>query len=216
MRVRNGRPAIPATNAGQTAGIGLTAVAKKRAEDLIVRRLRKLKTDDDPNVHFPVDEISKQLWFLLQIGESATAKRLLQRVVRELPMWPGLRGGFATSGVLTMLAELLAELDGDDAARVLLGLAVETGKAEQHRGFRKSALNAANQQLDVPNLSAAIAQAHAVRNAGKRRDALVPLLVKKGAWNDLAEILNEASDHEELLKLLHSVICKLPGGARLM
>lgn len=200
---------------GSLWGMGLTELANARAENLVIGQLKKLKRARDSNVHFPVAEICKELWFFLQTGQKETASRLLQRVLRELPTWPGLRGGFASSGVLTELAELLAEIDGPEAACELLGLAVQAGQAERPGGFRKSALKAANQQLAAPGLAAAIEQARLIKSPKKRREALIPLLTKRAAWRELATLLDEITNADELLESLHSVLFSLPGGARL-
>jgi hypothetical protein len=200
---------------GSIRAMGLPEVANQRAERLVVGHLRKLKRDPDPNIHFPVDEICKELWFFLQTGQKEIAARLLRRVLRELPAWPGLCGGFAASGVLTELAELLAEIDGPEAACELLGLAVQAGKSEPHRGFRRGAVAAANRQIEAPGLAAAIDRARTIKNARERRETLIPLLTQRADWSELATILDEISDADELLKSLHAVLFKLPGGARL-
>ncbi len=200
---------------GSLWGMGLTDIANKRAEKLIAGHLKKLKHDPDPNIHFPVNEICKELWFFLQTGQKDIAAKLLQRVLRELPHWPGVRGGFATSGVLTDLAEVLAEIDGPEAAGELLGLAVQAGQAEPHRGFRKGALKAANQQLEALGLAAAVTNAGSIKNAKKRRETLIPLLTRRAAWPELATLLDEITNADELLDSLHTVLFKLPGGDRL-
>lgn len=200
---------------GSLFAIGLVAIANERAEKLIVRRLKQLKTDDDPNVHFPVDEICAQLWFFIQTGESATAAKLLKRALRELPKWPGLCGGFATSGALTMFAEVLAEIESPAAALELLGYAVEAGDREAHRGFRQGSLKAANQLIEAPGTAAAIEKARSIRNAKKRRNELVSLFAKRGDWAQVSTVLDEAPNAEELNQLIHSVLFKLQGGARL-
>jgi hypothetical protein len=200
---------------GSIRAMGLADVANQRAERLVVGHLKKLKRDPDPNIHFPVHEIGKELWFFLQTGQKETAARLLHRVLRELPGWPGLRGGFAASGVLTELAELLAEVDGPEAACGLLGLAVQAGKSEPHRGFRRGAVAAANRQIETPGLAASIARARTIKNARERRETLIPLLTQRADWSELAAVLDEISDADELLKSLHAVLFKLPGGARL-
>jgi tetratricopeptide (TPR) repeat protein len=200
---------------GGISAMGLVAVANKRAEKLIIRRLNELKTADDPNVHFPVNEICSQLWFFIQTNESATAAKLLKRALRELPKWPGLCGGFSTSGALTMFAEVLAEIKGPEAALELLGYAVEAGTREAHKGFRQGARKAANQLIETPGIAAAIEKASAIRNAKKRREALIPLHAKSGNWAPLSALLDEGSNAEEVHQLIHSVLFELPGGARL-
>jgi hypothetical protein len=210
---RNGHSSDLAT--GSLLGMGLPEVANERAEKLVVGHLKKLKRDPDPNIHFPVDEICKELWFFLQTGQKETAVRLLRRVLRELPGWPGLRGGFASSGVMTMLAELLAEVDGPEAARELLGLAARAGRSEPHGGFRRGALRAASQLVEAPGLAAAIDRAGSIKNAKKRHEALIPLLTRRAAWPELAALLDEIGDADELLGSVHAVLFQLPGGARL-
>lgn len=200
---------------GSLMAIGLPGLARKRASNLIARRLKQLCTSDDPNVHFPVNDICEQLWLLLQTGDRATASRLLRRVLRELPQWRGLRGGFATSGALTELASLVAELDGPEAASGLLAGAAQTGAAERQPGFRRGALRAAKQVSEAPGTALAIATARELRPAKKRREALLPLLAKSGDWSGLAELLDEVSDNESRHDLLHSLLYCLPGGSRL-
>jgi hypothetical protein len=211
---RNGHSTDLAT--GSLRAMGLPEVANGRAERLVAGHLKRLKRNPDPNIHFPAHEICQELWFFLQTGQTELAVRLLRRVLRELPTWPGLRGGFAASGVLTELAELLAEIDGPEAARDLLGLAVRAGQSEPHRGFRRGALRAASQQLEAPGLAAAIAKAGSIKNAKKRREALIPLLTRRAAWPELAALLYETTDADERLGALHAVLFQLPGGARLM
>lgn len=210
---RNGHGHDLAT--GSLWALGLHELADKRAKSAVDARLKKLKSDPDSNIHFPVHEIVEELWFFLQTGQKETAEKLLRRTLRELPSWPGVRGGFATSGVLTELAELLAEFDGPEAALTLLGYAVQAGEAEQQPGFRKGALKAAKQQIAAPGLAAAIEQAGAIKDARKRRETRVPLLTQRGDWPALATLLDEIADVDELAGTLHSVLFKLPGGARL-
>lgn len=210
---RNGHSRDLAT--GSLRAMGLTDLANKRAQDRIAGQLKTLKQDPNPNVQFPVRAICEELWFFLQTGQPETAARLLQRVLRELPHWPGLHGGFAGSGVLTELAELLTELDGPEAARKLLGLALQAGEAEKRPEFRQGALRAANEQLEAPGLAAAIAKARAIKSAKSRRETLIPLLTKQSAWPELAAALDEITSPEELLASLHAVLFKLPGGSRL-
>lgn len=199
---------------GSLWGMGLRDLANKRAENLVVGHLKKLKRDDDSNIHFPVDEICKELWFFLQTGQKETAARLLQRLLRELPSWPGLHGGFASSGVLTELAEVLAEIDGPEAALELLGLSVQSAQTEKHRGLKKGALKAAEKQIQAPGLAIAIAQASSIKNSKKRREELIPLLTRQAAWSELATVLDEITDQDELLESVSAVLFKLPGGAR--
>jgi hypothetical protein len=201
---------------GSLRAMGLPEIANGRAERLVAGHLKRLKRNPDPNIHFPVHEICQELWFFLQTGQTETAGRLLRRVLRELPQWPGLRGGFAASGVLTELAEVLAEIDGPEAAGDLLGLAVRAGQSEPNRGFRRGALRAANQQVEAPGLKAAIARTGSIKNAKKRREALIPLLTRRAAWPELAAVLDEITDADELLGSVHAVLFKLPGGARLL
>ncbi|WP_442509527.1 hypothetical protein SH528x_001106 [Novipirellula sp. SH528] len=210
---RNGHTHLLDT--GSLSAMGLSELANKRAEKVIAQRLKELKTNDDPNIHFPVDEICDQLWFLMQAGESETAVKWLHRALRELPNWPGLCGGFSASGALTLFAEVLAELDGPDAARQLLEHAVDAATVERHRGFRQGSLRAANQLIETPGTAAAIAKASTIRNAKKRREALIELYAKRGDWSQVAKQLNEAPNVEDVHQLIHAVLFKLPGGARL-
>ncbi|TWU48866.1 hypothetical protein Poly51_47700 [Rubripirellula tenax] len=200
---------------GSLAAMGLVNIANARAEKLILRILKQLRDSDDPNTHFPVDAICSQLWFLIQTGESATAARLLKRVIRELPKWRGLQGGFSTSGSMTLLAEVVAELDGPNAAQALLGLAVEAGSKEAHRGFRKSAVKAAKEMIVAPGIAASIEKASSIGSARKRRETLVPLYAKSGNWEQLSTLLDQCSDADESHRLIHSLLYSLPGGARL-
>jgi hypothetical protein len=202
-------------NTGSLWAMGLTDIATKRAQNLVIAHIKKLKRDSDTNIHFPVNEICEQLWFLMQTDHVELAAKLLQRLLNEMPKWPGLRGGFAASGVMTMLAELVAEIDSPEAALDFSGLADQAARAEPHRGFRKGAIKAAKQQAAAPGLTAKIEQARTIKNAKKRREKLIPLLTTQAAWPELAKVLDEITDPDELLDALHAVIYKLPGGARL-
>lgn len=201
---------------GSLWSMGLQELATQRAEKLISGHLKNLKTKADPNFHFPVNEICKELWFFLQTAQHERAARWLQRVLRELPHWPAVRGGFSTAGVLTDLAEVLAELDGPEAALQLLELAMQAGKAEPNPRFRKGATNAAKKQIEAPGLTAAIAKAREMKDGPKRREALVPLLTRQAAWRELAALLDEVSDPEARRALVHSVLFRISGGGRLM
>jgi tetratricopeptide (TPR) repeat protein len=200
---------------GSLWAMGLETLAIKRSEKIVLQRLKVLKTDDDPNIHFPVDEICEELWFLLRTGESATAAKLLRRALRELPHWPGLSGEFASSGALTLFAEVLAEIDGPDAARQLLEHAVDAATVERHRGFRQSSLNAANQRIETLGNAAAIISATTIRNGKKRRETLTRLYAECGDWSQVAAQLNDASSADEVHQLIHTVLFALPGGNRL-
>lgn len=200
---------------GSLWGMGFTTIASKRAEKRIADRLKKLKSTPDPNLHFPVNEICKELWFLLQTGQKEIAAKQLQKVLRSLPDWPSVRGGFATAGALTDLAEVLAEIDGPEAACRLLNLAVKAGKVEPQRGFRKGALKTAHEQLEAPGLAAAITKAKSITNAKKRRETLIPLLARRASWEELVTVLDEITDVGESLETLHAVIFKIPGGDRI-
>jgi hypothetical protein len=114
-----------------------------------------------------------------------------------------------------MFAEVLAEIEGPEAAQELLGYAVEAGTREAHSGFRQGSLNAANELIENPGIAAAVEKASSIRNAKKRREALIPLYAKSGNWAQISTLLNESSNAEEVHQLIHSVLFELQGGARL-
>lgn len=203
-------------NTGSLYGIGLTDLARKRAEDLIGQRLKHLKTSEDVNIHFPVDDICKQLAFLIQTGDKVLAGKLLKRTLKELPSWPGLRGGFAGSGALTGLAEILAEIDGPEAAKELLHHAEAAGSVERSKAFRKGALDAAKKASEAPGLAAAIEKAKTIGNAKKRRDEMVSLYAKQANWPMVASILDQSPNAAETHALIYTVLFRMPGGDRLM
>lgn len=203
-------------DSGALAAMGHRDLANKRAESRIVGHLKKLKTNPDPNIHFPVNEICEELWFLWRTGATSLAAKLLRRTVREFPDWPGVRGGFAVAGSLSMLAEVVAEVVSPEEAVKLLGLATSAAKVEPHRGFRKGAKKAVEEQLPTPGLAAAIERAKGIKNAAKRREELIPLLTRKGAWGELAQLLDELPNIAAQCDAVHSVLYAIPGGPRLM
>jgi len=82
---------------GALWAMGLKEVANQRAEKLVGRLRKKLKTDDDSNIHFPVDEICEQFWFFLKTSNAPAALPMLKQTLREMPKWPGLSGGFSAA-----------------------------------------------------------------------------------------------------------------------
>ena len=72
-----------------------------------------------------------------------------------------------------------------------------------------------NQLIETPGTAAVIAKASTIRNAKRRRETLIELYAKCRDWPQVAKHLDAAPNVEEVHQLIHAVLYKLPGGARL-
>jgi tetratricopeptide (TPR) repeat protein len=198
---------------GNLFAMGLPEIAVDRASKLIQKNLKDLRTSDDVNIHFPVNDIRENLDFLIHVGEKAKAQKLLDQTLKEMPQWRGMAPGFATSGVLTELAEVMADLGMREEASQFLTAAVGTGRSERNAGFRKSAVKSAMESSAATGgTTDAIERARSIRSASSRRKALVPLLTKIGDWKELKKTLNEVTTAKEAAVLCREVIYAFPSG----
>jgi hypothetical protein len=180
------------------AGLGMKTEAIARARQDIAKELEELRVLNDPNIHFPVMSIGRSLEFLVAQGARDEARRWLRRAVKEMPTWPVIEYGWATSAVYHTLAQAMAAIDGPAAAENLLKLAVADAKGEKRSDFRKGAVDAAlDLKANIGRLDEAIADARKLRSPTQRRKTLATLLAKARRWGELREVLSQVESPEE-------------------
>lgn len=194
--------------------LGMQRQAITRAKKDIAEALDELATMDDPNIHFPADQISRSLLFLEKQGENTAAKRWLQRALREMPTWPALEFGWTTSAVYSSFARAMAKIDGPQAAEKILDQAIADGHLEKRPAFRKAALNSAfDFKAESGRLEDAIDDARKLRSPTQRRKELGKLLARAGRWKELREVLCQVQSPEEAADVMWWIKFELPGGA---
>ncbi len=193
--------------------LGMKREAIARAKRDIAEALEELATIDNPNIHFPADQISRSLQLLAGQGEKLSAKRWLQRALKEMPTWPGLEYGWMTSAVYNSFAKAMAVVDGPKAAEQMLDQAIADGHLEKRPGFGKAAVNSAlDFKADLGQLEEAIEDARKLRSPAQRRHQLGKLLARAGRWNELREVLSQVASPKEAADLIWWII-ELPADA---
>lgn len=182
--------------------LGMKREAIARAKKDIAESLEELATMDHPNIHFPADQISRSLQFLAGQGEKRSAKRWLQRALKEMPTWPALEYGWTTSAVYQSFAKALAVIDGPEAAEHMLEQAIADGHLEKRSGLGQASVNAAlDLKADIGHLEQAIEEARKLRSPKQRRKELGKLLARAGRWKELREVLSQVASPEEAADL---------------
>lgn len=193
-----------------TVGLKTEAIAQAMAE--VQKQLNKLATMKDPNIHFPTRAICDALSFLADHGKQNVAKRMLKKVIAEMPTWPVYQLGWTTAAVYRMLAEMSAKLNDPDAA-TLLALAHQDAKSEKNPGWRKGAIRSVmTAEATMGTLDNAIASARKLRSPTERRLQLCKLLARARRWKELADVCSEAASPIEAAELCWTVKFELPGG----
>ena len=182
--------------------LGMKREAIARAKRDIAGALEELATMDNPNIHFPANQISRSLQLLAGQGEKRSAKRLLQRALKEMSTWPAFEYGWTTSAVYNSFAKALAVIDGPEAAEQMLEQAIADGHLERRSGFGQAAVNAAlDLKADIGRLEQAIEEARKLRSPRQRRKELGKLLARAGRWKELREVLSQVASPEEAADL---------------
>ena len=198
---------------GNLAALVSIDSAADRAYRLIQANLKELRSSDDLNVHFPVDTICENVDFLCFLGEDDVAATCFSKTLQQLPSWPGLAAGFATSGAFTQLAEIAADFGESELANEILDSALDLGRVERNRGFRASAIKAASQSAArCGSTSDRIEEVRKMRSSKAQRKKLVPLLVKVGDWKGLKKMLADVDQPKEATQLALEVKNALPAG----
>jgi hypothetical protein len=195
------------------AKIGMKAEAIEAAVREVKRQLAELRTMDDPNIHFPVQEICRALKFLLDQRKKQEATRLFATVANSAKKWPVFEHGWTTSAVYTMFAEVAAVIEGPAAAQHLITQAQVDASTEHRSEFRKSASGAAlDMEARLGQLDEAIAKARKLRSPKERRLELCKLLAKAKRWNELKSVCSDAASPGEAADLCWAIKFELTGG----
>jgi hypothetical protein len=182
--------------------IGMSAEAITEAVNEVKRRIAELEGANHPNIHFPVRSVCEALKFLVKRGRKQEAARWFNKVVKGAKKWNVVEQGWTTSAVYTMFAEVVAVLDGQEAAREMIAWAQQDAQAEKRSDFGKGAVSAAiDMEADLGNLDEAIAKASKLRSATQRRMQLGTLLAKARRWKELRAVCSQAGSPEEAAEL---------------
>ena len=100
--------------------LGMKDEALAAALRSIKQETKELVEMDNPNIHFPVMSICDALKFLIAEGQKDVVHKALTSVVKTSSKWTTLGPNFTTSSVLSMFAEVVAQLEGPEQARMLL------------------------------------------------------------------------------------------------
>jgi hypothetical protein len=195
------------------ARIGMKREAVDAAVREIESKLAELKEMEDPNIHFPIDRISRALQCLIDLGEKRLALHWYGKVVESAKTWKCVILGWTTSAVLTSFVPIAEALEGPDAARELAREAQEHAVAGNRGGFERRALaSALAAEADLSPIDEAIAKARKIRSPRSRRMELAKLLAKTCRWKELKEVCRGVESPEEAAKIAWWVKFELPGG----
>lgn len=193
--------------------LGMHRESIRCAERQVKKELEELASMEDPNIHFPVNGLCDALEFLVDQDETKRARRLLKRVFAECSDWPVYEFGWTTSAVYTMLARVVAKIDGPEAAKALLESAREDASGEKRPGWRKGAVRGAIElEADLGYLDEAILRARKLRSPGERRAETAMLLARAKRWKELREVCQEVTSPTEAAALCWIIKFELAGG----
>lgn len=196
------------------ADVGLKPEAIVCAVAEIKENLQKLKTMEDPNIHFPVMNIERALAFLIDINEKELARRWFGKVAGSVKSWKCVIGGWVTSAVLKTFIPTVAELEGEKAAQELARLSFKHANEDSSNMFKKGAVgDAISAVASVGATDEAIAAARKLRSPTERRKQLAKLFARAGRWKELREVCQQVMSPEEAADLVWSTKFELPGGA---
>jgi len=196
------------------AKIGMKKEATKFAEQEIEKNIEELLTMQDPNIHFPINSITRALTCLLELGEKKLAAKLFKKVAESAADWSCVIKGWTTTAVLTEFVPIVEQLEGKEAAQELAVLAVQHASQEPHPGFKRGAQSTAlAASASVHPLDHAIEQARKLRSPSQKRMELGKLLARAGRWKELKEVLSTVASPHEAAEIAWWIKFELPGGA---
>jgi len=195
------------------AMIGMKKEAAKFAEQEIEKNIEELLTMQDPNIHFPINSITRALTCLLDLGEKKLAAKLFKKVAESAADWSCVIRGWTTTAVLAEFVPIVEQLEGKEAAQELAALAVQHASKEPHSGFKRGAQSTAlAASASVHPLDHAIEQARKIRSPSQKRLELGKLLARAGRWKELREVLSTVTSPNEAAKIAWWIKFELPGG----
>ena len=195
------------------AMIGMKKEAAKFAQQEVEKNINELLTMKDPNIHFPINSITRALTCLLEIGEKKLAAKLFKQVAESAANWSCVIQGWTTTAVLAEFVPIVEQLEGKEAARELAALAEQHASKETHKGFKRGAQSTAlAATASVNPLDHAIEQARKLRSPSQKRMELGKLLARAGRWKELKEVLSTVSSPHEAAEIAWWIKFELPGG----
>jgi tetratricopeptide (TPR) repeat protein len=210
---------IPAEERNERIGydvyamIGLKKEATKFAQQEIEKNIEELLTMQDPNIHFPINGITRALTCLLEMDEKKLAAKLFKKVSESAASWSCVIQGWTTTAVLAEFVPIVEQLEGKQAAQELAALAVQHASTENHPGFKRGAQSTAlAASASVHPLDHAIEQARKLRSPSQKRMELGKLLARAGRWKEMKEALSTVASPHEAARLAWWIKFELPGG----
>lgn len=195
------------------AMIGKKQEAAEFAQQEIEEKIDELLTMQDPNIHFPINSITRALACLLEIGEKRLAAELFQKVAESATKWSCVIKGWTTTAVLAEFVPIVEQIEGKEAAQELAALAIQHASQEPHKGFKRGAQATALAAAATVNaLDQAIEQARKIRSPSQKRLELGKLLARAGRWKELKEVLSTVGSPHEAARIAWWIKFELPGG----
>lgn len=195
------------------ARLGMKAEAVARAQEDIEEELRKLSNDAELNLHTSTRNLRSAMQFLVEQGKQESAKELFDRTVTEMPKWSAIALGWMTSAVYRDLAEVASLVGEEEGAKFFLMQAAVDSGVEPDDEFAQYALGETIElESRVGDFEKALAKARKIRSATERRMRLSELLARAGRWEEVAEVLEEASSPNEAAELCWRIKFQLPEG----
>jgi hypothetical protein len=182
--------------------LGMRDEAITAALRSIKRETKELVEDEDPNIHFPVTVICGALKFLIAQGEKDLASKALMSVVKTSDKWTSPGRSWGTSAVLSMFAEVIAVLEGTDAAQALLDQAREDAgmgpRSDFQQGVRTEAIEI---EAKIGLIESALEKARKLRSPASRRSTVATILARAGRWKEIPAVCSAAANPEEAAEL---------------
>jgi|GEM_PF-1894340 tetratricopeptide (TPR) repeat protein len=195
------------------AMIGMKKEAAKFAQQEVEKNIEELLTMQDPNIHFPINSITRALTCLLEIGEKKLATKLFKQVAESAANWSCVIQGWTTTAVLAEFVPIVEQLEGKEAARELAALAEQHASQETHKGFKRGAQSTAlAATASVNPLEHAIEQARKLRSPSQKRMELGKLLARASRWKELKAVLSTVASPHEAAEIAWWIKFELPGG----
>jgi hypothetical protein len=192
--------------------LGLMDEVVVEAVHEVDRRIKKLMTNDDPNIHFDTNRISSEILRLIELGRKDLAEKCFAKVAKSSGKWKSYGMGFSKAAAFTDFAEVVAKLEGTEAASAFLADATKIAKADTSIGRRGAVSSAIQMGATIGKLDEAIENARKLRSPTQRRMELAKLLAKAKRWKELRTICSEAATPEEAAELCWWIKFELPGG----